>query len=245
MEHSDLDPDTREFATLFCDALEAAVENKLHSFFLYGAALFPHPPRWRLDFDFHAIVAEPLTSREVARVHNFRAELAQWHALGRDLDGYTLLLGDAQESELPRCQVLGAIDESWALHRAHIHAGRFHLVFGADPRSFVPIPTWSEIVEGLDCEMRFIVENPQHPQFGILNLARLLYSWTTRDVVLSKYQAAEWALANVPERFHPAIAAAVRDYAQTPDRGDRALMDRTLPAFLTFVQAGLANLRTA
>jgi hypothetical protein len=174
-----------------------------------------------------------------------RGALGEKHELGRDLDGYTILLADAERRAMPHDQVVGShvIDESWALHRAHIHAGRYHLVFGADPRGFVPLPDWPELVEGLDSELRFVVENPQHPQFGMLNLARLIYSWTTHDVVLSKYQAAQWALENLPQAYCAAIEAALRSYERRPRPEDRSLLDRTFPGFLSFATDRLAALR--
>jgi hypothetical protein len=184
-----------------------------------------------------------LSPAEVEGVLAFRKALGERHELGRDLDGYTILLADARTTDLPHDQVFNAVDESWALHRAHVHAGRFHLVTGTDPRHIVPAPGWDEIVGGLDCEMTFIVQNPQHPQFGMLNLARLLYTWTTRDVVLSKCQAAEWALANLAPEWHPAVEAAVRDYARRPLPGDRALLERALPDFLGFAAERIASLR--
>jgi hypothetical protein len=235
----------RAFAGHFRAALLDAFDSKLNSFYLYGAAMFPHPASWRLDFDFHVIISEPLSQIEIDHMLTLREALGEKHELGRDLDGYTLLLSDAMRRGLPHDQVLGPhiIDESWALHRAHVHAGRFHLVCGADPRSFVPVPEWQELVEGLDCELRFVVENPQHPHFGMLNLARLLYSWTTHDVVLSKYQAAQWALGGLPQEFSGAIEAALRSYERRSRPEDRLLLERTFPDFLSFATARLAALR--
>ena len=82
--------------------------------------------------------------------------------LGRDLDGYFVLLTDAAGSEPPRHQLdLTMRDEAWALHRAHVLAGRYFLVAGIDPREIVPEPTWAELEAALRAEMRFVETHPE------------------------------------------------------------------------------------
>jgi hypothetical protein len=123
--------------------LEDVLGDRLAGIFLYGAALFPHPDAWMLDFDFHALVARPLGEAEREGVRTVYASLATRSELGRDLDGYFVLLTDATKPEPPVHQLDHSVrDEAWALHRAHVHAGRYASICGVDPREIVPVPTW-------------------------------------------------------------------------------------------------------
>jgi hypothetical protein len=197
---------------------------RLFSFYQYGAVTFPLPGEWHLDFDFHAILGEPPTPEEADRfAARIRAE--------DELDGYFLLLADARRPSNPRCQMTGLVDEAWALHRAHILAGRVRVLAGADPASIVPEPTWDELAAALDGELEFVRTHPQHPAYGTLQLCRLRYSWATHDVVTSKYAAAQWARAEVPG-CADLIDAALRVYQQEASPADHDLLAREFAAFL-------------
>ena len=50
-----------------------------------------------------------------------------------------------------------------------------------------------------------------NPMYLTLNLARTL-AYRTDGAILSKKEGGEWALGVLPERFHPLIRAALRDY---------------------------------
>ena len=45
-----------------------------------------------------------------------------------------------------------------------------------------------------------------------LNLARVL-AYKKEGVILSKKEGGEWALANLPEEYHPLIEAALKEYS--------------------------------
>jgi hypothetical protein len=107
----------------------------------------------------------------------------------------------------------GFRDQSWALHRAHVHAGRFVLTKGPDPRTIVPEPTWAELDEALQAELGFVEEHlVDAPAFGVLNLCRILYSYETLDVVIGKLQAALWAHAALDVELHETIRGALEAY---------------------------------
>jgi hypothetical protein len=220
--------------------LEEVLGDRLAGLFLYGAALFPHPDAWMLDFDFHALVEHPLSAAECESVWAVYAALATQSELGRELDGYIVLLTDATKPEPPVHQLDHSVrDEAWALHRAHVHAGRYASICGVDPLRIVPVPTWPELDAGLRSELAFIECHPAATAFGILNGARILASYDRRDVVLSKYEAAQWALATLPSDWHDLLRAAVRTYERAPLALDDAALRDGWASFVALVRGGI------
>lgn len=237
-------PPLTDDVIMVADALHRGLEQILGeavaSVFLYGAVAFPRPDRWKIDFDFHVLARRPLSETERQQVASLYTRLAVASELGSDLDGYFVLLTDAADSEPPRHQLDPRNrDNAWALHRAHVHAGRYFLITGVDPLGIVPEPTWPELDAGLRAEMDFVVSHPNAPAFGILNAARILCSFTTHDVVMSKYQAAEWALAALPAEWHEAVHAATRWYAQTPKARDALALEQDWHPFVDYARGSL------
>lgn len=111
--------------------------------------------------------------------------------LGGELVGHYILLEDAVGSEPPTSQVWEVRDSAWALHRAHVLAGRFFLLSGMNPFSILPPPTWLELEQALDAEVHYIRAHPEHAAYGILNGCRVINSLRNRNVVVSKYEAAQ------------------------------------------------------
>jgi hypothetical protein len=234
-------PPLTDDVILVADALRRGLDQILGdavaSLFLYGAVAFPRPERWRIDFDFHVVLHRSLSATDRERVSALYTHLAELSELGADLDGYFVLVADATRAEPPRHQLRPAMrDNAWALHRAHVHAGRYFLIAGTDPIDIVPEPTWPEIEDALRAEMDFVVSHPEATAFGILNASRILYSITTHDAVLSKYQAAEWALSELPTQWHEAIAAAQRWYAHDAHDGDEHLLAAECERFVEYVR---------
>ena len=210
------------------------------SLFLYGSLAFPRPEQWLVDVDFHVLVRHPLTDAERAEVRTLYAALANTLELDTELDGYYVLLSEAAHAEPPRHQLdLTMRDEAWALHRAHVLAGRYFVVAGIDPREIVPEPTWAELEAGLRAEMRFVETHPTAPAFGILNGARILYSFERRDVVVSKYEAGQWALASLPAEWHAAMHAALRSYEQALAADDALTLEESWAPFVAYVNRSL------
>ncbi len=220
--------------------LNAILGDACSSLFLYGAVAFPRPEHWRIDFDYHVLVRRPLDEADRRQVGVLASELAQLSELGADLDGYFVLLADAARPEPPRHQLdLEVRDNAWALHRAHIHAGRYFVIAGADPREVVPVPTWAELDAGLRSEMHFVEAHPDAKAFGVLNGARILCSYETRDVVLSKYQAGQWALESLPPEWHDGIRAALRWYERSSLEGDERTLAESAAPFVAYVGRSL------
>jgi hypothetical protein len=185
----------------FANGLVRILGGKLHTAYIYGAAAFPDTLPTG-DIDFHVILNTDLTSAEKRALEAFHEELGgAYPPLGGELDGYYFTLEDARKRTPPQSQMWTcATDNAWALHRAHIHAGRYLSLHGADPRGIVPPASWHELEEALRSELAYIRDHlHQYPDYCILNLCRLVYSFETREVIISKAQASEWALDGLPK----------------------------------------------
>jgi hypothetical protein len=214
--------------------------DRLASFFLYGAVMFDRPEGWRIDFDFHVLLHEPLDDRDRATIRELYAEVGNASELGRDLDGYLVLIADATGSVPPRHQLQPETrDEAWALHRAHVLAGRYFLATGIDPAEIVVPPTWAELDTALRLQLEFVEAHGDEPAYGILNGARILYSFATRDVVVSKHHAAQWALESLPGEWHDGVRAALRFYSRQPDQGDDRVFEECWAPFIAYVKRSL------
>jgi hypothetical protein len=236
----------RSVVEAFVDGLRVVLGDDLVGVYLYGAVTFPRPEDWGLlDVDFHTLLARPPTSGQ-------RDGLRDVHArLGEASDGYHLLLADAGGSSPPAsvagafpstagAVVAGPVDEAWALHRAHVHAGRVAVLHGRDPRTVLVPPTWPELLDGLSEELRYVVDHPEHAAFGVLNACRVAWSMAHRDVVVSKHEAARWGSADRPA-WSPALAAGVRAYTGRPEPGDDQLLEAGRALILPAAVEALAS----
>lgn len=171
------------------------------------------PPSPVSDYDAHVFVSDPFTDADRDAINAMRSRLHDL-PLGDDMDVWYVTLAEASTSDPPQTQLRpGFRDDSWALHRAHWHAGRFVLVRGPDPRTIVPEATWDEVDEALQGELGSVEDHlDDSPAFSVLNLCRILYSYETRDVVVGKFQAAMWALAFLDVDRHALVRAAVEAY---------------------------------
>jgi len=221
--------------------VRSALGDVVASAYLHGAVCFDNPPGWVLDLDFHVLLHRPLADDELAAVRALHLRLAPL-----DLDGYYLQLDDARRATPPRSQLKvfprnvrelfdGPVDHAWALHRAHAHAGRVHVLDGLHPREVVPVPTWDELAQALASEAGFVLAHPEHPEYGVLQACRITYSRRTRDVVLSKWDAARWAMDELPD-LRPPIEAAVRAYTDALEDGDAELLHGAWPEVVALLE---------
>lgn len=219
----------------YTDGLKRILGDKLHGLYVYGASVFPETKATG-DIDFHVILEGPLADSEKAAVLELHNRMASEHPpLGAELDAYFLLLVQARRSELPTHQLqTDIIDGSWALHRAHMLAGRCVVLHGPEPSTIFPAPTWPEIEEALAGEMSYVEQHlNQYPDYCILNLCRLMYSHRTGDVVTSKAAAGAWASKQFPQ-WRLIIEMANQSYeGKSPDK-DRETMRADLKGFLGF-----------
>ena len=215
--------------------LQTTVADNLYGVYLYGAAVFPET-RYLQDIDLHIIVKRPLTVVENKAIRQLHEELARnFPTLGDELDAWYILLGDAQQALPPRHQRYpDKSDSSWALHRAHMRAGYCVIMYGPDPKQVFPAPTWSELVQGLEVE-RGYVEGLlfKYPEYCVLNLCRLIYSYRMKNVVISKRASAEWALEQLAT-WSSLIEAALHVYERETREGDKQLLASEIERFYAF-----------
>lgn len=229
--------DIRDLCQAFLQGLRDALGAKLYGLYLYGAVAFPDAGPTG-DVDFHAILTEPPSDAE-------RAAVEQLHTrLGGELDGYYILLEDARQTAPPGHQLLPhVVDNSWALHRAHIRAGRCIVLHGPDPLQIYPPASWSELEGALQGELDYVEKHlDDYPAYCILNLCRLMYSFETRDVVTSKAAAAAWAWDAFP-RWRRHIEAAKRSYAREATAQDEAFMRSEVHALFGFACDRIQEMR--
>jgi len=231
----DLPQDVQRVCTALHDGLKAALGSNLYGIYLYGAMVFPEMKNIH-DIDFHAVVRRPLAAREKSEILNLHNKLADEYPLaGDDLDGWYILLNDARQVSPPQHQVCRDLyDNSWALHRAHIRAGYCIVLCGPEPDEVFPVPTWLELMAGLANERLYIEKHlGEYRDYCVLNLCRLLYSYKTKKVVVSKYTATMWALDNF-NTWGPLIKAALRSYARETDEEDNRLLKSETERFYQF-----------
>ena len=233
--------DAREQVASLCSTfLEGLLEllgAKLHGVYLYGAVAFPETT-YTGDIDFHVILDDSLTDDEITAANELHAALSRdFPPLGAELDGYYILLKDTRSLDPPTHQLrTDRVDGSWALHCAHIRAGRCIALYGPDPRFIYPEPGWSEIEKALRSEMAYVEEHlARYPDYCILNLCRLVYSYETRDVVVSKTIAATWAVDAFSQWRH-LIELAQASYAGEATPEDRRFMIDEVGKLLCFAR---------
>ena len=219
----------------FRSGLIAALGEKLYGVYLYGAVAFPEGGATG-DIDFHVILSEALDDGEKSALEELHAALTRgFPPLGGELDGYYILLEEARQTARPNHQLLpGVTDNSWALHREHIRAGRCIVLHGPDPGQIYSPASWPELASALQGELDYVEEHlADYPDYCVLNLCRLIYSFGTRDVVISKRAAAAWACDTFPA-WKLLIETAIKSYDRRATAHDRAFLASEVCPFFQF-----------
>jgi len=202
------------------DGLKDILDGKLYGVYIYGAAAFPGTFPLG-DIDVHVILRSDLTDEEKSRLEKYHEEIDRDYPVFEEVfDGYYILLEDALKKSPPRSQMWQcATDNSWALHREHILAGRQITLYGPAPEKIYQPADWPEIETALYSELDYIEKHLlEYPGYCILNLCRLIYSFENKDVVISKEQAFEWAQKALPKwKKHIELAGKSYSHKATPE----------------------------
>lgn len=240
----DIPHEIRGLCQALVDGLSAVLGDKLYGVYLYGAWAFPESGATG-DVDLHVILNNAPDDSEKSALNRLHRALAgDYPQIGEELDAYYLLLEEARRTTPPRHQLLDDVaDKSWALHRAHIRAGRCIVLQGPDPRKIYPEASWPELERALQGELDYVAEHLDlYPAYCVLNLCRLIYSFKTRDVVVSKIESARWADRAFPD-WQPHIEAAKRSYAGRATAEDRELLKSEVGGFFNFARRRIEEIR--
>lgn len=203
----------------------------------------------RVDLDFQVIVRRVLTGEELAALQDMHRLLVGEYRYGEHLDGFYLPLAKAQDTARPENLIgvggehvgTSASDDSWALHREHVHRGAVLVLEGPDPRTLYPPATWPEIARALEGERKFIEAHVDHyPFYCVLNLCRLVYTWETKEVAVSKVAAADWGLETLPRRWRPLIRSALRAYRMEDEEADLKRLREGVSPFYRYAAERIA-----
>ncbi len=234
LEYKELPSNIQEICSRLVNGLKDILGGNLYGIYMYGAAVFPDS-RPVTDIDCHVILREPLTDRNREDIFRLYSGLKEDHPpLGGELDIWYVLLDDAKKNGPPQNQLKpGMHDESWALHRAHLRAGRYITIYGPEPDEIFPFPSWEEITASLDHEIEYIKNNLNYPAYCVLNLCRIMYSFQERDVVVSKRFSGLWAIKTFPE-WASLIQTALKTYEEKYTLASESQLRADMESFLTF-----------
>jgi hypothetical protein len=229
---------------IFLAGLKNILGDNLIGIYLFGAMTFPQSGPIR-DIDFHVILKEKPDDNQKSKLPKLHAHLAEsFPPLGAELDGYYILLADTRQNSPPIHQFLPHLkDDSWALHCMHIRAGRCIVLYGPDPLTIYPDMPWTDIEMALQGELNFVKPIlEKYPDYCVLNLCRLMYSYETRNVVTSKRASGKWAKEKYPE-WGSLIDAAVKSYDEIATDEDRKFMKHMISEFHAFVLGKIHSCR--
>lgn len=223
------------------DELLAILDENLVALWAYGARTFPDPPRSLGDHDTLAVLQRTPEDGIIQRIRNVHETIH--NELAVSLDTAFILAADAARPDFPpRAWGRGRL-ANWAFNRAHLLAGRYILLHGTSPDGLVPAPTWGELEEALRLELDHLErhvaagdDDPYEASYAMLNGSRILYSIETRNVVISKRAAGEWAIKNLPARWHEAIRAAGRAYDGESSSDNEGVLRDAMAPFVAMVR---------
>jgi hypothetical protein len=231
----EIPPEIQLLCQAFLRGLDGILGEKLVAAYVHGAMAFPEAGATG-DLDVHVILGGPLGESEKAGLNDLHATLARdFPPLGAGLDCYYILLEEARGTSPPRHQLLpGIVDNSWVLHCEHMRAGRCIVLHGPDPRQVCPAASWTELARALQGELDYVERHlVDYPAYCVLNLCRLMYSFDTRDVVISKRASARWAWDAFPH-WRPHIEAATRSYDGRATAQDQELLRSEVKSLFEF-----------
>jgi streptomycin 3"-adenylyltransferase len=215
---------------------------------LLGSIAFPGFEPRSGDIDFYIILRRQLTPTEKKALDTIHRKLSHRFRHGKALDGFYLPLTKARRKTTPTRLVFAAngrlhskgTDDAWTLHRQHLRRGACLVLYGPEPKAIVPSASWHETEAALNMEVSFAKKiMHKYPFWTVLNLCRLIYSYENRQVVISKIQAAEWALRELPTQWRILIRSALRVYSRKHE--DQRMLKKNTSAFFKFALDRIAE----
>jgi hypothetical protein len=242
--------DIRPLIASFRIELIKTLEKNLIGIYLLGSAAFPGFERRSGDIDFYVLIRRPLTPTQMKALGAMHSTLAHRFRFGKALDGFYITLSKASKKATPTRLVfaaagrlhVGGRDDAWALHRQHLRQGACIVLHGPGPKTIAPSPSWGEMEKALNMEICFTWKViHKYPFWAVLNLCRLIYSFKNRHVVVSKIQAAQWAVRELPNQWRALIQSALRTYLKKQRHGDQEMLKTNSDAFFRFASDRIAE----
>ncbi|MBD3370309.1 DUF4111 domain-containing protein [Candidatus Fermentibacteria bacterium] len=107
-----------------------------------------------------------------------------------------------------------------------------------------PPATWPELDRALQNELGYVEEHLEdYPGYSILQLCRIIYSYETKDVVVSKVEAADWACAELGD-WKRHVELARKWYSRQTGPDEVGFMTAGLGDLLRFAKARIEALRS-
>jgi hypothetical protein len=227
------------------DELRKILGDDLVALWGHGGTTFPDRPRRAGDLDTYAVLDHAPGEQTWRRIDEAHAVIGR--ETGVEWDAWYILADDARGRESPPHAFReGRIDTSWAIQRAHWHAGQYVHLHGQEPDAIVPAPTWAEIEVDLRGELEHLErhvaagdDDPFEATYAIFNGSRILRAVETGNVVISKRSAGAWALDSLPRRWHAAIQAAGRAYDAEATPEDIEVLRTAMAPFVAMVRTRL------
>jgi Domain of unknown function (DUF4111) len=238
-----LPDDARTAWTRLRDELRAIAGDDLVAIWAYGSTIGADRPHRPADLDTHVVLQRRPDAQTARRIQQGSTAILDDR---QEWDTWFITLDDARRAKRPPHVFLpDRWDESWAIHRAHWLAGRVVTIHGPDPAEIVLPPTWQELAADLHAELEHLERHvqagdtdPYEAAYAVLNGSRILRSLESRDVVLSKREAGQWALEHLPDRWHATIRAALHAYDEQASAEEVELLAREMAPFVSIVRDG-------
>ena len=229
------------------DELRAILGDDLVALWAYGGTVSADPSASFGDLDTFAVVRQPIDAETAHAIDE--AEAAIERDAGIEWDAWYVVDADARQGAMPRHAWRDRLNESWAIDRAHWLAGRYVLLHGAGPAEVVSPPTAAELNEALRAEVDHLERHveagdtdPFEATYAFLNGSRIIRAIETGDVAISKREAGPWGVEHLPDRWHPAVQAAMRAYEHEATAEDEATLAREMAPFVAYVGERMRSL---
>ncbi len=227
----------------FREQLPKVLGKNLVGTYLFGSIAFPEYEPRAGDIDFYTVIRRRLGAREIRDLDRMHRVLTAKFDFGRKLDGFYIPLFQARRSRSSRRLVSsshgrihrGGFDDAWALHREHFRRGAYIRLHGPRSRDIFSTADLSSIRKALYRGLAYsrnIIDSD--PWWAVLNLCRVVYTFRTGRIAVSKLQGARWALKELDPKWRPPIMAAIRTYKRQGSSRDRAVLKKYARGFLGY-----------
>lgn len=253
-------PALQKHAQILLDSLG----EKLTGIYVHGSAAMGGFTFKQSDFDYLAIISSPLTPEERQKLSKSFLEIYGKDAPGNGIEmsivvekfagsdfryptPYEFHMGTKEQVEFHGLPYKTEMTDPDLAAHFTITKHRGICVYGKQiDEVFIDIPkkyyldsiakdseeSFNNIQEKTGTEKSIV------PKYAVLNFCRVL-AFIEENLIVSKVEGAEWALKNLPEKYHPVILAALQEYreADSSEKVDPEL----LKEFATFAQTKIRN----